>query len=266
MSAISGEGLPIIPEGDFAHEAFDKVEEGPLRTVLLLYSTPRSGSTMVCDQIRRTGLCVTHEYFQPWDYRPAMEARWGVLPGDHAGYLRALIRHRTGPTGWLGINLHGHHVPMWEAARPALPDTVDRVIKIRIRRRDVHAQAVSYYIARQTGAWSSAYENRGDVVYDADKIAQGFGRLQSMEADLDAYLKDALCVVPTFWYEDLCKDMKPIFDILGVQVSQPRDDVRIRPQSGKSKTLFTERFRKDMRFPVRISRKLSRTLHRVVKS
>ncbi len=255
---ISSLSNPRIPPGDFAHENFDMACTTPPKTILLLYSTPRSGSTMVCDDVRRSGVCVMHEYFHPWDYRPALEERWNVPSNDSTEYLRQLIGHRTGPTGWLGINLHAHHIPYWEAVVPALPSSVQNIVEIRVRRKDVLSQAVSYYIAKNSGAWSSAYERGSDVPYDIDKIAQSYGRLRQLDANLDAYISKGNRTVPTFWYEDIKSDMSPVRDYLRIPAAPSIEKALIERQIDERKHEMVNRFRKDMRPTARLSRKLKR--------
>ena len=117
----------ILPEDDFADGQFDRDVGTPPRTLLLILSTPRSGSTLACDLLHQAGVCTAHEYFQPYQIRPAMMRRWGLTEEDDAGYCAALARYRTSPNGVLGINLHLHHLKYFERARQCLPDTIRTV-------------------------------------------------------------------------------------------------------------------------------------------
>ncbi|SFB77681.1 Stf0 family sulfotransferase [Tropicimonas isoalkanivorans] len=260
---MSKQSFRTIPEGDFASAAFDEAPGVTPRTLLLIFSTPRSGSTFACDLVRRSGLCVPHEYFQPWDYRPALESRWGVAPGDDKAYANALAKHRTGPSGWLGINLHAHHIEGWEACRDHLPDTIDTVIELRIRRRDTYGQAVSYYVARQSGVWSSAYGQGKEVLYDAKAIAQGYGRLRQLEKKLDRYFAGRGGTVPTLYYEEFREKPEIMFETIGI-TPVSLSESHVRQQRDSSKQDFKAMFRRDMRIPRRVLRKLESWVHRTV--
>ena len=88
-----------LPEDDFADAQFDRDVGTPPRTLLLILSTPRSGSTLACNLLHQAGVCTAHEYFQPYQIRPAMMRRWGLTEEDDAGYCAALARYRISPNG-----------------------------------------------------------------------------------------------------------------------------------------------------------------------
>ena len=102
-----------IPVNDFVDGQFDS-DNGVLTTDgLFIFSTPRSGSTMLADLIYKNAICLPHEYFQPFQYLPIMANRWGCVREGHLDkelYLKCLFRYRTYPNGWFGVNLHGKHL------------------------------------------------------------------------------------------------------------------------------------------------------------
>lgn len=177
-----------IPSQDFVSPDYDELASKPPTTLLLIYSTPRSGSTLVCDYVRRAGLCVPHEYFHKWVYRPILESRWQISKGDDEAFVKKLVENRTSQCGWLGINLHANYLSEWQKAIQFLPKSIERTVEIRVKRRDSYAQAVSYFWERETGAWSSAYREARRPSYDIARLAQGFGRLREMEQQLDSFL------------------------------------------------------------------------------
>ncbi len=108
--------LQKIPKQDFVDRQYDLEECPPVKKIIFILSTPRSGSTLLSDLIYRSGLCLAHEYFQKFQYMPILADRWGCIRDDildKPAYLENLIRKRTSPSGWLGINLHGEHLPMF---------------------------------------------------------------------------------------------------------------------------------------------------------
>jgi LPS sulfotransferase NodH len=135
-------------------------------------STPRSGSGLLCRSLLATGhAAVPDEYFNPAT-RTALSARWGC---DEAleDYLPALHSRRTSRGGRFGTKLHWHQLAALRAEALGLPeeepehdasaDFLDRLLGppryVRILRRDVDRQAISYWRALQTGTWSSTSED-----------------------------------------------------------------------------------------------------------
>lgn len=156
--------LTKIPAEDFIHARYDTQHSVSLQRILFILSTPRSGSTLLCDILRRNGVCLPHEYFQPYQYIPIAAARWECIQSgtlDREAYVNALVRYRIGPNGDLGINLHGNHLSVFSAFERLFGEK--EAFFVHIRRRDVIAQAVSYEIAHQTGRWSSGFASNGQT-------------------------------------------------------------------------------------------------------
>ena len=89
-----------LPEDDFADAQFDRDVGTPPRTLLLILSTPRSGSTLACNLLHQAGVCTAHEYFQPYQIRPAMMRRWGLTEEDDGGIARLWRATAPPPTGF----------------------------------------------------------------------------------------------------------------------------------------------------------------------
>ena len=171
-------------------------------------TTPRSGSTLFCDQLRLAGGPVAHEYFQPQRYLPLAADRWGAITServiDRRAFVDALIRHRTDSSGRLAINLHGSHAPtfmqFWSYF-PAVP-----VRAVRIARRDRTAQAISWLLAQQTNKWTSNYEGVAPAQYSFKKVRARVEDLAYQETVLDA-LCATLDVAPKLLvYEDFAPE------------------------------------------------------------
>ncbi len=235
-----------IPKGDFCDAAFDSREVTQPTTLIVILSTPRSGSTFASDLIRRTGVCVPHEYFQSHQYRPALAARWGVDKEDNAAYVQALIKHRTGPTGMLGVNVHAGHLPDWRGAKPYWPATVTEFRYARIGRKDRVSQAVSYYVAKMNGVWSSAFGEGEEVSYDFDEIRKAHVRLDQMEQRLNRFLRVASISCEKFFYEDVVKDPFPMLDHFGISEAPTRDWSMVKKQSSTWKKELVQRYREQV--------------------
>lgn len=144
-----------------------KTEEPPEtrpRTSYLVCGTPRSGSSLLCEALKNTGLAgVPEEYF--WrDDEPSWSERWGV--SSYADYVCAAMAHGTTPNGVFGTKVMwgymddfldklrrisgGGDVPTHELLAATFPG----LRYVWITRRDKVRQAVSFARAIQTGVWA----------------------------------------------------------------------------------------------------------------
>ncbi len=237
----------ILPENDFADAQFDQDVGISPRTLLLILSTPRSGSTLACNILHQAGICTAHEYFQPAQIRPAMMHRWGLAEGDDAGYCATLARYRTSSSGVLGVNLHSYHLKHFERARLCLPDTIRKVRYIWVSRRDKVAQAVSYEIASQTGQWSSYFNKTRDPDYNCDNILRRLRFLQGADRTIRRYLWRRGQFMRPLLYEDIVSDHNLVLKAAGsdARVSRPP---AILKQGGTVNAEMIARFRQDHSF------------------
>jgi len=137
----------------------------------VLCSSPRSGTTMLCDMLARTGVAGRpNSFFRPADLAE-WATDWGVAgPADpqdptfRAAYLRAMRIEGQGATGVFGLRLMAEDLAsatQWLArSHPDAPDDVSRfaaafgpVRFIHLSRGDKLAEAISYVRAEQSGLW-----------------------------------------------------------------------------------------------------------------
>jgi LPS sulfotransferase NodH len=123
----------------------------------IVASTPRTGSSLLCEGLWQTGIAGRPgEVFAP-DFRHLWYRRWCLNP--HAGfdaYLRAAASNGTTPNGVFGFKIQWMHVPVLAREAGASPDTVLDVlfpgaVFVNTVRRDRRAQALSWYRAEVTG-------------------------------------------------------------------------------------------------------------------
>ena len=103
------------PTEEFICKKYDRASKDKLRTIILLLSTPRSGSTLLCDLIYKSIGVLGHEYFQPHGYIQELARRWDVLEDgsiDVSKFIESLIYYRS-KNGILCINLHGSHIKLF---------------------------------------------------------------------------------------------------------------------------------------------------------
>jgi LPS sulfotransferase NodH len=126
---------------------------------LIVCTTPRSGSWMLCTALASTRLAgYPNEYFLGED-EASWAQLWGVRPGT-SQYLSAALRQGTSANGVFSAKLMASHLPAVtqcldvtdadSALREAFPDP--RVVWLR--RADRTRQAQSLHRAVATGEWS----------------------------------------------------------------------------------------------------------------
>ena len=132
--------------------------DGP-GTDYIICSTPRSGSTLLGFLLRECKMMgVPHEYLHPTIHFPALARRSGLIASGGSvnvdTYLAWLRRRRSTANGVFGLKAHFSHIgPL--AHRPSVAKWIEGARLIRIRRRDVVLQAISYYTALETGVWAA---------------------------------------------------------------------------------------------------------------
>ncbi len=174
----------------------------------IICSTPRTGSTFLCDLLASTKVAGNPDSFFMRDVDPVWVEQWG-LPDranrgdadDCAAYLRAAINAGKGQTDMFGLRLMkrdlGDLLAMIDKVFPGLPSDRDRlqaafgkVLYIHLAREDKLAQAISMVKAEQTGLWHIAPD--GSEVerlsppkgpeYDFDRIARMLAELEQFDA------------------------------------------------------------------------------------
>lgn len=234
-----------IPSQDFVHEGFDCHFESNLTDILVIFSTPRSGSTFLSDLIYTNNICLPHEYFQPFQYLPIMAKRWGCIHSDILNkeeYIQSLIKYRTFKSGWLGVNLHGHHLPLFSMFRKVLPKV--NYHYVHIKREDALAQAVSYELAVQTGQWSSHFGASGDKVYNYQGIKKRLDLLTYQNNMIRAFI--CLNAIPckTISYEQLVSETELTLKSAVPELFQStlKFDVGLKKQASSLNSEWVKRF------------------------
>lgn len=193
-----------VPESDFVSANYDIKTPVEAKGLILILSTPRSGSTLLCEYLRKAEFCLAHEYFQRAEYLPILADRWSCLNDsllNKQKYVEQLYRFRTLDSGWLGINLHGHHIPVFKRFIEYF--SFDNLRVVHVRRKSILKQSISYEIARQTKRWSSEYNSKVEPIYDFDKIKERITEL-SLQEIVNEKFCDELPVRPIeVYYEDL---------------------------------------------------------------
>jgi trehalose 2-sulfotransferase len=180
---------------------------------LFLCFTNRCGSTLIAAEASALGYCgkpnayLNYEFFNA-DFVVDYCEQNGI--SDLQTYVEALFAEFGSPlrlfftkgsldqlawmrrTGIIGIAFPNHHY-------------------LRVTRRDLIAQAVSFVIADQTGRWTSLHRETGDAIqYDADRIAAALAYFSPMIADADLYFTLIGADPVHFVYEEAQRDLSQV--------------------------------------------------------
>jgi LPS sulfotransferase NodH len=169
------------------------------RAAYLLCATPRSGSTLMCEMLARTGIAgrpreyfealratgrprQPREYFAGVDDPDVLDLLPAMVPPAPEGEpfearLRAVMREGTTVNGVFGAKLMWGHQADLQARLRLLPGLarlgpVERLAAVLgdvryvfVRREDVVAQAISLWRAVQTEAWRAEEEDGHEPLY-----------------------------------------------------------------------------------------------------
>lgn len=183
-------------------------------TDYIICSLPRSGSTLLSYLLRDSGVMgVPHEYLHPTVHLPVLARRFQSIRPDGTVdidlYLRQLHRRRSTANGVFGLKAHFSQLASLLHIR-----SVDRLFEgawlIRIRRRDLVRQAISYYTAEATGVWSTldaaSLAEIPPPEYNGVAISRYLSTLLAEDDGWERLFADRKSSVLNVWYEDLVAD------------------------------------------------------------
>lgn len=200
----------------------------------VIAATPRSGSSLLSDLLRATGLLgVPLEYLNQVDL-PVLLARFGGATADgridFSRYLAGLVRHRTSPNGRFGLKVHFRQIQP-HLGDPALARLLRAASWLWIRRRDTIAQAISLAIAQATATWSIRRDEErraAPAPFDGAQFTRETRGLAIQDMGWRLFFRANGIAPLEVWYEDLVADpdwtMAAACRYLGVE---PRHTPRI---------------------------------------
>lgn len=189
------------------------LEPRPRRTFLVC-THMRSGSTLLGEALHRAGgMGCPLEYFHA-GARPALAERWGAPDLD--SYVAAVVRHRTDPTGSLGVKLFWRDVRELSAERgTSVTRTLEELFPnptwIFLTRQDRLRQAVSQMTARASGVWRRIpgvddRTARGLPEYSFEELAAHLADIEQSLAAWEAWFGETGIEPHRVTYEDLQAD------------------------------------------------------------
>ena len=131
---------------------------------------------------------------------------WGI--DDDRDYADQVLRYATTDNGVFAIKVHSHQLPhaSWLTGEEPLTALADRVDFCLVRRRDEVRQAVSVYIAAETGRYTRRVGDGAappvDVPFDADRIGERLAEVRDGDRLWSEYFADHGVEPVHVWYED----------------------------------------------------------------
>jgi len=198
----------------YSHHKLDHSFD-PLTPPVLCYavcSTPRSGSSLLCEHLCNTGLAGAPTEFFDRDSYDAFRAAWGCTSFEH--YLAELLRRKTGPNGVFGLKLHWEQYLDFFAAhdvRRLFPN----LRAVLMTRRDRLGQALSFSRAAQTGLWAAHHTpTNPEAVFDRAQIARFLEKIEVEERAWEELLHAQGLAPVRVVYEELFVRPQPV--VVGV--------------------------------------------------
>jgi LPS sulfotransferase NodH len=226
------------------HDEIDRREwDRPPRALapahrVVICSTPRAGSYLLCRQMINAGLGIPTEYFR-LQTLSRLAGRWGVPAGDLPAYIDALEARRTTDNGVFAAKIQWMQLAQHPDAKERLLDRADLVI--HLFRRDVVAQAVSWQVSLATGYWSfdtTAGPRAADIALDrVDQTLRLAGSLVSQNRGWDgllAHLRRPVLRVP---YESYVREQAGLLRRIAADLALPPDAWQVPPPEGRDTRL-----------------------------
>jgi LPS sulfotransferase NodH len=209
-----------------------------IHTAYAICAVQRSGSFLLCEALKNTGLAgMPEEYFLCHDGENWEDGWWARQHGvtSRSAFLELVLAKGTTGNGVFGTKLmwnyfpqvisHFQEMPAYQGlgATEILPKLLPNLHYIWIVRRDKVKQAVSWSIAAQTdiyAAWQAAGKSPPEPVFDFEQIDLLHNLVLVGEAGWQAFFEKSGVVSLQVVYEELVEAYEVtalrILDYLGV--------------------------------------------------
>lgn len=195
----------------------------------LVCSSPRCGSTYFCQLLASTGaLGNPREYLN-------VAGRWGQLDRERPTNLLVLLdrvlKAGATPNGIYAVKAHADHF----AAIGAVVDPL-RILPglkfVRLRRRDLLSQAISWARAEQTRQFRSTDRETLEPIYDAMGIRRSIAQLIEQDATWERLFATVGCAPLEIEYEVLMRfpqrQVDRVAQLMSVAEAVPVDPQRVK--------------------------------------
>jgi LPS sulfotransferase NodH len=205
---------------------------------IVICSTPRSGSYLLCRQMINAGLGIPAEYFRTRTVA-RLAKRYGVDARDGFAYIDALEAHRTTDNGVFAAKIQLAQLGGHPQARERLIDRADLIVFLY--RRDLVAQAVSWQVSLATGFWSFD-STPGPKVADAtlDRTDQTLELMRGLVAQnrgWEAMLAKTGRRILRVAYESYVGEQQALLRQIAADLALPPDAWQLPPEEGRDSRL-----------------------------
>ena len=241
---------------------FPEVER-PQRT-LVIASTPRCGSHMLGHTLLKTGC-----FGAPFEYLNDLNfQKWQQILNT-TGFddtLDAIKSKRTGANGIFSIKIHYNQTGAFKNLQ-AFRNVFPNPYFVKLERRDLLAQAVSYAKARQTGVWIKGQKPHGkEETYNKDQIEECLRSIVCGRAGWDYDLAKIDAPVMTICFEDMVENISREVERLAtflnvtipdpVKPTAPATQKQSKPQKNTWEKVFLQE-NNNKRFEIYSSKKIN---------
>lgn len=192
-------------------EALNENKPQAVKSVYLLLSQPRTGSTMVCDYLSKSSdLGWSDEWLNPILMNVVGEQlvlRKQLKTPAFNDVLDWMLRRAVSGSGNIVINLQVPHIITWEKRGINLRKLGNRVVYLR--RRSLLEQAMSHAKARHTQQWHQVGSQRPKAVdLSSTEISKSLTNILAWEEAAADFLQNRRFF--EIFYEDLLADINMI--------------------------------------------------------
>ncbi|RQR98495.1 hypothetical protein DIE04_10745 [Burkholderia sp. Bp8994] len=211
-----------------------RLEQAGIHRTFTIAFTPRCGSTVLSNALTGAGIGRPTEYFQ---YPYSEQSPFGVTPGERFEEnfeTLVLDRSANGIFGSKIMHDHRAHLDDWLASSVDGYATLDDILPnhrwVYIRRENSIKQAVSLYIADETGVWhmpagSDSGTSPPEVRYDFFAILTKLMMLLSHEANWDAYFDKTGIQPLRMTYESLIASPSKFLTAMADHLNAPAHEI-----------------------------------------
>lgn len=224
----------------------DFLDSPPVANSYVVFSTPRCGSSLLCEALCNTGLAgVPTEYFDE-NTRIELCRQWQIESWDD--YIKELFKRKTGSNAVFGFKAHFHQYEI-AFGTDLIPPIFPNLKFIWLTRQDKVRQAVSYAKAIQTNQWSSLFESTNDAPkFDYQQIKQLHRQTENEEDRLVAFAQTHAIEPLKLIYEQIVEApfdaARQCLDYLGIALpaDQPLEALTLTRQSDNVTEAWVEQY------------------------
>ena len=180
---------------------------------VFLCFTNRCGSTLVAAEASALGYCgrpnthLNYEFFNVDFVEEFCEAHSILTFQD---YFEAVYEEFRSPLGIFFTKGSLEQI-IWLKRSGVIGVAIPDIRYLRVARKDLVAQAISFVIAEQTGQWTSKHTVTSDMLtYDHQKIANAILNFAKISSDTDVYFSLIGTQPACFVYENIIGDINEV--------------------------------------------------------